>query len=346
MTTLLRLAMFAFLSWSFPALAQQTEIETMQARLIPVEQEYILDGVIEAINQATLSSEVSGRIENIYFDIDDIVKEGEVLVRIRDNEYRAQLEQSKAALSEARTVFDNAEREFKRINGLYKDKVVSKAQFDQSQAALESSRARVTSAEANVSRSQLQLNNTVIRAPYSGVVTARHVEPGELTNVGQRIMSGYGLGELRVNVDVPQSIINSIRQYRKARVILLDQQNAITADNMTIFPVADNKSHAFRVRVKLPPQSQQLFPGMLVKTAFVVDQVDRLLIPLQSVVNRSEVVAVYVVDEAGSIQFRQVRTGIVEGDQVEIVSGLNSGEKVAIDPVQAGIRLKAKWAQQ
>lgn len=346
MTILSRLAVFAFLSWSSIALAQQSDIETIEARLISVEQESILEGVIEAINHATLSAEVSGRIENIYFDIDGIVEKGEVLVRIRDNEYLAQLEQSKAALSEARTVFENAEREFNRINGLYKDKVVSRAQFDQSKAALESSRARVTSAEANVRRSQLQLNNTVIRAPYSGVVTARHVEPGELTSVGQPIMSGYGLGELRVNVDVPQSIINSIRHYRKARVILLDQEQAITADHLTIFPVADKKSHAFRVRFNLPTKTQQLFPGMLVKTAFVVGQVDRLLVPLQSVVKRSEVVALYVVDQQGKIEFRQVRTGIVKGDQVEIVSGLDNGEKVAIDPVQAGIQLKAMRARQ
>ena len=346
MTILLRLTVFALLSWSSLALAQQSDLETTEARLVPVEQEFILEGVIEAINQATLSAEVSGRIENIYFDVDDIVEKGEVLLKIRDREYRAQLEQSKAALSEAITVFENAQREFNRINGLYKDKVVSKAQFDQSKAALESSRARVEAAEANVRRNELQLNNTVIRAPYSGVVTARHVEPGELTSVGQPVMSGYGLGELRVNVDVPQSIINSIRQYRKARVILLDQQNASTTENLTIYPVADNKSHAFRVRVNLPTQSHQLFPGMLVKTAFVVDQVERLLVPLQAVVKRSEVVAVYVVDEKGRIEFRQIRTGIINGDQVEVVSGLDRGEQVVIDPVQAGIQLKTMRARQ
>lgn len=346
MRTSLRLALFVLFISPVLALAQQTELEIAEARLIAVEQEYILDGVIEAINQATLSAEVAGRIEEVYFDIDDIVQEGEVLVRIRDNEYRAQLAQSKAALAEAKSVFENAEREFKRINGLYRDKVVSKAQFDQSQAALESSRARVTSAEANARRSQLQLSNTVIKAPYSGVVTARHVEPGELTNVGQRIMSGYALGELRVNVDVPQSIINSVREFRKARVMPLDQQPSISADQLIISPVADDKSHAFRVRVNLPAQTSQLFPGMLVKTAFVVDQIDRLLVPLQSVVRRSEVVAVYVVNKEGEIEFRQVRTGVVKDDQVEIVSGLESGEQVAIDPVQAGIQLKAKWAQQ
>ncbi|MCP4433662.1 MAG: efflux RND transporter periplasmic adaptor subunit [Gammaproteobacteria bacterium] len=346
MTILFRLAMLILFCWSFVAMAQQPEIETTQAKMVPITDEFILDGVIEAINQATLSAEVSGRIEAIHFDVDDIVKQGEVLVRIRDNEYRARLEQSKATLSEAATVFDNAEREFNRIDGLYKDKVVSKAQYDQASATLESSRARVKSAQASVRQEQIHLDNTIIRAPYSGVVVARHVKPGELTSIGQPIMSGYALGKLRVNVDAPQSIINKIRHYRKTRVILLDHETGITADQLTIFPVADSESHAFRIRIDLPAQNKQLFPGMLVKAAFVTDQVERLLIPLQSLVRRSEITAVYVIDAAKQIQMRQVRTGITEGDQIEIVAGLDSGEQVAIDPVQAGIRLKAMWARQ
>lgn len=346
MTTIIRIAALIIFSWSITANAQDTALVTAQARMIPTSEEFFLDGVIEAKNQATLSAEVSGRIEAIYFDVDDIVKKDEVLVRIRDKEYRAQLEQSKAALSEANSVFENASREFERIKGLYKDKVVSKAQYDQTTAALESSRARVDSAQARVRQTELQLSNTVIRAPYSGVVVARHVEPGELTNIGQPIMSGYGLGELRVNVEVPQSIISKVRHYRKVRIIVPGRETAIDTDQLTIFPVADSKSHAFRVRIDLPSLEQQLFPGMLVKAAFVVDQLERLLIPSRSLVKRSEVTAVYVVDTKQQIQFRQVRTGITEGDQIEIVAGLERGEQVAIDPIQAGIRLKASRADQ
>lgn len=346
MTPILRIVTLLLISASAPAIAQTGSLATTRAAMIATSEEFILDGVIEAKNQATLSAEVSGRIETINFDVDDFVEKGEVLVRIRDNEYRAQLEQSKAALSEATTVFENAEKEFKRIKGLFKDKVVSRAQYDQASATLESSRARVTSAEARLRQAQLQLNNTVIHAPYSGVVVARHVEPGELTTVGQPIMSGYGPGELRVNVEVPQSVIRQIRQYRKARIMLLDQASSIDAGQLTIFPIADSQSHAFRVRISLPEQDIQLYPGMLVKTAFVVNELERLFIPAQSLVKRSEVTAVYVVDSNQQIQFRQVRTGIIEGDQIEIVAGLDNGELVAVDPIQAGIQLKTSRAPQ
>ena len=305
--------------------------------------EYQLDGVIEATKQATLSAEVSGRIEAINFDVDDRVKKGDVIVRIRDNEYRARLEKAKAALAEAQAGFDDAQREFKRIRGLYKDKVVSKAGFDKASANLESGKARVAASQANVSEAQEQLNNTVIHAPYSGIVVERHVELGESTSIGQAIMSGYAVGELRVNVNVPQSIINAVRKFRLAGVNLLDNGASIESSKLTIFPFADPKNHSFKVRIDLPETDVNIFPGMLVKVSFVIDQSKRLTIPAQALVYRSEVIAVYVIDSDAQVSFRQIRTGQTTGEAVEITAGLEAGEMVAIDPVAAGIQLKAHW---
>jgi len=329
-----------------PVSAQQAELETSSAVLVTSPLEFQLDGVIEATNQATLSAEVSGRIESINFDVDDIVQKGEVIVRIRDREYRARLQKTRANLAEAQAKFDDANREFKRVKGLLKDKVVSKAAFDKANANLGSARARVLASEASVNEAQLQLENTVIRAPYSGVVSARHVELGESTHVGQSIMSGYALGKLRVNVNLPQSKINAVREFRQARVILLDESASIAVSKLTIFPFADATNHSFKIRLDLPSVEQNLFPGMLVKVAFTTGQVQRLLIPAQSIVQRSEVIGSYVIDEAQQISFRQVRTGMVDDGQVEIVSGLEAGETIALDPVQAGIRLKAQWSNQ
>lgn len=331
---------------SFHSMAQQFELKTAPAEIVTAAQEYQLDGVIEAINQATLSAEVSGRIQSINFDVNDIVKQGEIIARIRDREYRARLQKTKAALSEVQTGFDDAGREFKRVEGLFKDKVISRAGYDKASANLESARARVAASKASVSEAQLQLDNTVIRAPYSGIVVARHVELGESINIGQAVMSGYAPGALRVYVNVPQSIINAVRQHRKTRVILLDESGSITTSQLTIFPFADAQSHSFKVRLDLPQSEQPLFPGMLVKVAFVIGQDQRLMIPSQSLVRRSEVIGVYLVDTKQQVSFRQVRTGLTENQRVEIVAGLDAGETVALDPVKAGIRLMAQWAEQ
>jgi len=329
--------------FALTSIAQQSVLETTPATMVSAPLEYQLDGVIEATKQATLSAEVSGRIEEINFDVDDRVKKGDVIVRIRDNEYRARLQNAKAALAEAQAGFDDAQSEFNRIRGLYKKKVVSKAEFDKASANLESSKARVTASQANVSEAQEQLNNTVIRAPYSGIVVERHVELGESTGIGQPIMSGYAIGELRVNVNVPQTIINAVRKFRQTRVNFLDNSVSIESKKLTIFPFADPKNHSFKVRIDLPESLANIFPGMLVKVSFVIDQSERLTIPAQALVHRSEVIGVYVVNSNAQVSFRQVRTGQASGTTVEITAGLEAGEMVAINPVAAGILLKAHW---
>lgn len=326
-----------------PSLAQQSALETASVVLVDLPQEYQLDGVIEAANQATLSAEVSGRIEEILFDVNDIVKQGEVIVRIRDNEYRARVQRAKATLSETKAGFDDASREFKRVKGLFKDKVISQAGYDKAIANLDSARARVAASQANVNEAQEQLDNTIIRAPYSGIVVERHIELGESTNVGQAIMTGYAASELRVMVNVPQSMISAVRKYRKAFVLINKDEQILEVRKITIFPFADPENHSFRVRLDLPEAPQTLSPGILVKAIFVTDQIQRLMIPVSSLVQRSEVVGVYLVDSEQQVIFRQVRSGIYRGDKVEIIAGLDVGESVALDPVAAGIRLKAQW---
>ncbi|MCP4490220.1 MAG: efflux RND transporter periplasmic adaptor subunit [Gammaproteobacteria bacterium] len=324
------------------SVAQQLALKTATARQVTSPLEYQLDGIIEAIRQSTLSAEVSGRVETINFDVGDQVEQGQVIVRIRDQEHRARLQQASAALDEAQARYDDAKSEFKRVQGLYKDKVVSKAAFDKASANLESTRARVEAARASVSEAQEQLDNTVVRAPYSGIVSARHIELGESTSIGQTIMSGYAMGEFRAIVNVPQSIISTVRSHQKARVILLENQQTIDTRKLTIFPYADPQNHSFSVRVDLAETNQAVFPGMLVKVAFVIDEVQRLMVPRSALVQRSEVSGIYVVGD-NRVSLRQIRTGIDIYQQIEIVSGLDAGETIALDPVAAGIQLKSQW---
>jgi multidrug efflux pump subunit AcrA (membrane-fusion protein) len=152
-------------------------------------------------------------------------------------------------------------------------------------------------------------------------------------------MSGLSLESLRINVDVPQSMFEPIREIGRAYVYV--GNDAIAAESLTFFPVADPAANTFRVRVNLPEGSATLFPGMFVKVGFVVGETRRLLIPAEAVVRRSELSAVYVVGEE-RVAFRQVRLGRPYGDDVEVLAGLDEGEHVALDPVRAGIYVKER----
>ena len=178
----------------------------------------------------------------------------------------------------------------------------------------------------------------MVRAPYAGIVTERHVEVGEAVSPGQPLMSGLSLERLRVAVYVPQSVAREIRDQPSA--VLVTEEGRVPASNITLFPTADPVTNTFTVRLDLPDGQFGLYPGMFVKAAFAIGDAERLLVPAAAVFHRSEVTGVYVV-RGNSVRLRQVRTGQTFGDQVEILSGLNAGEQVALDPVRAGMVAKS-----
>jgi len=315
-------------------------LQTVTSMRVSMPLQYRLDGAVEARQQATLSAEVAGKIEAIYFDVDDFVEQGEVILRIRDLDYRARRQQAGAALDEADANLQDMQLEFKRNQDLRRQKLISQAVYDKARANLKAAKARQTSAAASLAQADEQMERTVLRAPYSGVVVARHVEPGEAVKPGQPIMTGYGLGELRVTAQVPQSLIGGLRQYRSAEVILLEDGVSLKVAKITIHPFANPRNHSFPVRLDLPATEIRLYPGMLVKVALTIGSTERLMLPRQALVSRSEVNAVYVVDADGKLSFRQVRPGNRYGEQVEILAGLDANEIIALDPVRAGIEHK------
>ena len=311
--------------------------ETVTAKLEDAARERVWDGRVEAVNQATVSAQTSGRIAELPFDVNDYVEAGAVLMRFTDTEQKAALAQAEAAMQEATARLAEANQEFERFSKMIENNSVSRAAFDQSRANRDAARARLDAARSRVEGAKEQLEYTVIRAPYAGIVSKRHVELGELVSPGQPVISGLSLQSLRVNVDVPQSMFHAIRTIGKAFVYVDDER--IAAESLTFFPVADAEANTFRVRVNLPDGAATLYPGMFVKVGFVVGETERLLVPAEAVVRRSELSGVYVAD-GEAVALRQVRLGRRYGSSIEVLSGLSEGEAVAIDPVAAGIWLK------
>ena len=305
--------------------------------------ERLLDGTVEAVNQATMSAQTSGRIAEVFFDVDDYVQPGEPIVRFTDVEQQSALRQAQAALAEAIARNNQAEEEFRRVSRLFDSGSASKREYDQALAARDAAKARVASARSSVASAEQQLEYTLVRAPYAGIVTERHVEVGEAVGVGRPLMSGLSLEALRVVADLPQQVAAQVREHRKAYV--LTDEGRVEASKVTLFPFAHSASNTFRVRLELPEGQFALYPGMFVKVAFVIGEAERLLVPTAALMRRSEVTGVYVVDDEGKVRMRQLRVGGEFGDHTEVLSGLRAGERVASDPVQAGIYVKTLTAR-
>ena len=304
---------------------------------------YRLDGVVEAVHRTTVSAQIGGQVEAILFDVDDYVEKDQVVVRLNDKQPAARLQQATAELDEAAARLEEAADEYERVKGVFEKKAVSKKSLDAAEAGFKAAQARLNSARAGMEQAREQYDYTRVRAPYSGIVTERHIQVGETAQPGIKLMSGLSLEKLRVNVDVPQNMIHSVRESSNISIETPNGER-MPVTQKTVFPFAESASHTFRVRLDLEGDKLALFPGMFVKALFEVGRQAVLTVPTAAIVRRSEVTAVYVSTPEGILSMRAIRAGrrLDDGDTV-VLAGLLEGERVALDPIAAGVQLKQQY---
>jgi RND family efflux transporter MFP subunit len=292
------------------------------------------DGVVEAVRQATLSAQTSGRVAEVRSDVNDNVAAGTVLIRLTAVEQQAAADTAQAQLRAAEAAAVEAQATYQRFADLSAHQFVSKLQLDQLLAARDASIAARDAARAQLAQARQQNDYTTIRAPYAGVVATRNVEPGESVAPGRVLMRVFAPDALRIEVSVPQSDAAAIRNEPKAKIILGDGR-ALDAAQVIVFPSADPLTHSVNVRVQLPPLAPAPLPGSTAKVFFPATGGATLpRVPASAVIHRGEVNAVYVVTD-GRLSLRQLRLGDVSGDQIEVIAGLKSGDVIAADPLAA-----------
>lgn len=302
------------------------QLATITLENTKVAQEIRFDGVIEALNQATVSAQTSGRVTDLPVDVGDFVKKGDLILRITDIEQRARANSAQAKYAESKA-------QYERMQDLLAKKLIAKADFDKAESAFKS-------AEAAQKESEQALGYTAVYAPYAGIVVNRLVKLGESVAPGTPLMTGLSLEQLRVQVNVPQAYMGAIRKFKTARVQLNNGSWLDTRD-LRIPPSADALSHSFKLLINLPEGQHDFFPGTLVKVAFVTGETEQLLVPASAVAQRGEMSGVYVVTDK-NLTLRQVRLGSRTSDnRFPVLAGLNPGERIAVDPLVAATTLKA-----
>ena len=323
------------------AVADAPALRTATVEYREVEQTYVAEGVIEAVKQSTVAAQISGRVVAVNFDVGDRVRKGQVIVRIDPAEVNQVYAASQAQIAQAEAALRNAQAQFERTHRLVEQKFMSAAAMDKAQADYQAAKAQLAVAEAGGGQAAATRGYATVIAPYSGVVSARHVELGEMAVPGKPLMTGFDPGELRVTANMPQRELDAVRKLVSASVEFPALNKRVQASKLSILPAADAQTHTTQVRLDLPPGIAGLYPGMFARAYFAVGRVKKLLIPATAVARRSEVAGAYVVGENGAIRFRQLRLGEMAGDaEVEVLAGVAPGEKVALDPVAALAALK------
>jgi RND family efflux transporter MFP subunit len=326
---------FAFASLLPLASAQPAQVAVVEYR--DLERVASAEGVVEAVRQSTLAAQVAGRITALPVRAGDAVKAGQTLAQIDARSAVAAEAASQSQVREARANLANAKAKFERSKRLFEQKFISGAALDQAEAEYLAAEAQAAGAAANASTSATSKSFTTIVAPYDGVVASTEVEVGDMATAGKPLLTVFDPRALRVTATLPQSVLASAKLDAPVRVDVPTLGRELVAQRVTVIPVADARTHTTRVRLDLP-EAAGLIPGQYARASIVTGRTRALAIPRSAVLKRSEVTAVYVQDDEGAVQLRQVRLGEGAGNgQVEVLAGLRAGERIALEPVRAGI---------
>ena len=319
-------------------------------------------GYVVARRMATVSSKITGRVREVLIEEGQRVEEGEVMATLDPIDADAQRDLSQAQLGAARSQADGiraqlveAEANAGRLSSLVRQQLVSRAQHEQAIAQRDSLRAQLATAQRNaqVARNSLAIasngvDNTVVRAPFAGIVIAKSAQPGEIVSPlsagGGFTRTGIGtivdMDSLEVEVDVGEAYIGRVQAKMPVEATLNAYPDwKIPAEVIAIIPTADRGKATVKVRVALKAKDPRIVPDMGVTVSFLesapepgTDQPRGVRVPAAALATRDGADVAFVVADDDIAELRKVNPGAGTGAQRIVLSGLAPGETVVLDP--------------
>lgn len=316
-------------------------------------------GYVVARRESTVSSKVTGKVVEVQIEEGMQVEAGQVLARTDSSNLErslqlaeAQLESAHSAMLETKANLNQAERELRRVSQLASNQAASQSELDRAetdvmslQARLDRQAADVAVSEREVAVWQQQVDDTIIRAPFAGVVTTKDAQPGEMISP---ISAGGGftrtgictivdMSSLEIEVDVSESYINRVEPGQPVEATLDSYPEwRIPAKVIAIIPTADRQKATVKVRVGFERLDPRILPQMSVKVAFQSGAEEApaaqrsVTVPKTAVVQHEGRDVVWVVRD-GQAERRAVTVGLVNGDQVELAAGVSGGDRIVVE---------------
>jgi len=286
-------------------------------------------GSIQAVNSANLSTRMMGFVTGVPVNIGDKVKEGQLLVAINASDLKAKLSQVNANITEAKTAFSNAEKDYNRYKNLYTENSTSQKEYDDMTAHYNMAKARLEGAEQMKKEVEAQFTYANIRAPFNGVVTGKYVNEGDMANPGMPLVSVESPGNFEVITRVPESEISKIKSGITVNVFVKSIGQQIQGKVTEVSTSAKNTGGQYVVKVALDKVDASILSGMYVTVQIPVEkeeEIDMVLIPIDALITQGQLSGVYTVSESNTAILRWLRLGKSFDDQVEVLSGLSPNE--------------------
>ena len=313
--------------------APQVPVLTLGARAVSTGSE--LDGVVEAVRQATVAAQATGRVASLLVKVGDKVRAGQVLATIDDRDTQTGVARSQAQVTQAEAELANAQAHVQRTRELRKQGFVSQAALDAAETQYKAAQAARAGAGAGAQQARLAQSFTQVTAPFDGYVMETLTQAGDLAVPGKPVAVVYAPQPLRVVVQVPASLGAQARSAQRIELQIGNQWVQPAAQQGVA--AADPVSQTLTWKMDVPAAlSDQLMPGQQTRVRFVGGTAQRMVVPQAAVLRRGELTAVYVAADKGFV-LKAVRLGPTHAEQVEVLAGLKAGDAVAVNAIQAGL---------
>lgn len=304
-------------------------VKTITVEITRSKGEVSAPGTVESRETARIAARAQGYVIEIKADAGDSVAKGDLLLRIDNKEMAERKTQAEAALLSARADLTKARKDYERFKALYEKESIAKKQLDDATARYEMAKAAEQQARAALEEAETVLAHGEVRAPFGGVIADRLVNQGDLVTPGRPLFSLFTPRSAELVVPVSEQYLPYLREGTPVTIkipsINLEQKSRIRE----VVPLLDEKSRTLTVKAPIS-EAPGLAPGLYGKLSFETQAAEAILIPRSAVKVVGQLESVRVL-EAATVTVRQVKTGRTHERLVEVLSGLNPGEKVVVE---------------
>lgn len=286
----------------------------------------VANGSVHPWQEIIIGPEVGGyRVEQVLVDVGDKVRSGQELVRLAGDLLAADVSSKKASVASAEATLANADSALKRAQSLSTSGVLSASDLDRLRSEELAARARVEVAKAELEGAELRLRYTRVTAPDDGVISARNVSVGQIAQTGAEMLRMVRKGRVEWRAEIPEA---RMREIKVGQSVHLTTADGSTVDGKvrTVAPTVESATRTGLVYVDIPAGAAKA--GMFARGEIVLERSAAHMAPVASIVIQDGYSYVFVLNADDTVQRRHVETGAVKGNAIEIVSGLQAGERI------------------
>ncbi len=294
---------------------------------------FSVSGNVQPKKEANISTRMMGYITGINAEVGDYITKGKVLINISNSDLQAKLGQVKANITQAEAGLQNAKKDYDRFTTLFEQSSVTQKELDDISTHYNMAKAGVEAAKQMENEVKSQFAYTRITAPFSGTITAKYANSGDLANPGMPLLTIAKAGQYQVVAMVPENQISSIKTGQKATIWLKSIEKEIYGIVNEIAVSSSNTGGQFIVKLNLYTHDHKLYAGMFTTVSFEGNQdkqQETILIPENSLVQKGGLKGVYTVGADNVAILRWLRIGRKYGDNYEVLSGLSKGDKLIV----------------